>query len=198
MSLAIFILPEESFANEIILWKERVESKLPKQPYTVHPPHMTFLNLEVRNEDDGIAAISSLSDSINPFEIIVNRTNVFWDDPSTGGHTIFFGIEKNDNLFALQKLLANALKEIKKRVALPNYLKGSEQLVKSYNKYGFPFVGDHWIPHFSVSSLRSEKTYPIIEYFLSTTKKYHFIVNQISIWRVDGDKHTQLETIDFH
>ena len=198
MSLAIFILPEESFANEIILWKERVESNLPKQPYTAHPPHMTFLNLEVRNEDEGIATISSLSDLINPFEIIVNRTNVFWDDPSTGGHTIFFGIEKNDNLFALQKLLANALKQIKKRVTLPNYLKGSEQLVKSYNKYGFPFVGDHWIPHFSVSSLRSEKTHPIIEDFLSTTQKYHFIVNQISIWRVDGDKHTKLETIDFH
>lgn len=197
MSLAIFILPKSDLKAELVRWKRRVNNELPDQPYTTHPPHMTLLNLEVSNEHDGVAAVSNLSDSINPFQIIVNGTNVFWDDASTGGHTLFFGIEKNDDLYVLQKSLANALQEVKKKVSVPNYLTGRKQFLESYNKYGFPFVGDHWIPHFSVSSLRSEKTYPIIKDFLSTTKQYHFMVNQISLWRVNGDKHTQLEIIDF-
>ena len=197
MSLAILILPKSDLKAELVRWKRRVNNELPDQPYTTHPPHMTLLNLEVSNEHDGVAAVSNLSDSINPFQIIVNGTNVFWDDASTGGHTLFFGIEKNDDLYVLQKSLANALQEVKKKVSVPNYLTGRKQFLESYNKYGFPFVGDHWIPHFSVSSLRSEKTYPIIKDFLSTTKQYHFMVNQISLWRVNGDKHTQLEIIDF-
>ena len=80
---------------------------------------------------------------------------------------------------------------------MPNYLTGSKQLLESYYKYGFPFVGNHWIPHFSISSLRSEKTHPIIEDFLSTTKQYQFTVDQLSLWRVDGDEHIQLKTVNF-
>ena len=66
-----------------------------------------------------------------------------------------------------------------------------------FEKYGFPFVGHHWIPHFSVSSLQTEKSHPIIEDFLSTTIQYHFKANQISLWRVDEDEHTLLETVYF-
>ena len=197
MSLAIFILPKSDLKAELVRWKRRVNNELPDQPYTTHPPHMTMLNLEVSNEHDGVAAVSNLSDSINPFQIIVNGTNVFWDDASTGGHTLFFGIEKNDTLFNLQKSLAEALLPLKINVPLPNNLTSSKQFLESYDKYGFPFIGDHWIPHFSVSSLQTEKTHPIIGDFLSISKQYNFTANQISVWRVDGDEHTLLETIYF-
>ena len=197
MGLAVFLLPKGDFALELVRWKEKVEKQYPKQPYTTHPSHMTLINMKVKNEDDGIAAISALSNSTNPFQITVNRKDVFWDDTPTGGHTLFFGIEKNDALYILQKLLAEALQEVKKNVPPPNYLTGNKQLLESYDKYGFPFVGDHWIPHFSVSSLRTEKKHPIIEDFLSSTKQYHFTSNQISLWRVDDDEHTLLETVHF-
>jgi 2'-5' RNA ligase len=197
MSLAVFLLPKGDFALELVRWKEKVEKQYPKQPYTAHPSHMTLINMKVKNEEDGIAAISALSNSTNPFQITVNRKDVFWDDTTTSGHTLFFGVEKNYNLYALQISLAEALQEVKKNVPPPNYLTGNKQLLESYDKYGFPFVGDHWIPHFSVSSLRANKTHPIIEDFLSTTKQYHFTANQISLWRVDDDEHTLLETVYF-
>ena len=97
----------------------------------------------------------------------------------------------------LQKSLAEVLQPVKKNVPPLDYLTNNKQLLESYNRYGFPFVGEHWIPHFSISSLRAEKTHPIIEDFLSNTKQDHFTVNQLSVWRVDGDEHTQLETVYF-
>ena len=197
MSLAVFLLPKGDFALELVRWKEKVEKQCPKQPYTTHPSHMTLINMKVKNEDDGIAAISALSNYTNPFQITVNRKDVFWDDAATGGHTLYFGIEKNDVLHALQKSLAEALQQVKENIPPPHYLTGNKQLLESYYKFGFPYVGDHWIPHFSVSSLRTEKKHPIIEDFLSTSKQYHFTANQISIWRVDDDEHTLLETIHF-
>ena len=197
MSLAIFILPKGDLRSELVRWKERVKDELPNQPYATHPPHMTLINLEVRNEEEGIATVLAFSSSIDPFQISVKRTDVFWDDVATGGHTLFFGIEKNDALFALQQLVADALLGCKKNGPVPDYSTKSKQFLKSYYRYGFPFVGDHWIPHFSVSSLRTEKTHPIITKFLSTTKQFKFITNQISLWRVNGDEHTQLETVYF-
>jgi hypothetical protein len=197
MSLAVFLLPKGDFALELVRWKERVKNELFYQPYTAHPPHMTLINMEARNEKEGIAAVSAFSGSVKPFQISVNRTDVFWDDTATEGHTLFFGIEKNDALHTLQESLAEVLLSVKVNVPLPNYLTGSKQLRESYDKYGFPFVGDHWIPHFSVSSLRTEKKHPIIEDFLSSTKQYHFTSNQISLWRVDDDEHTLLETVYF-
>ena len=197
MSFAIFILPEGGLITELVRWKERVKNELPDQPYTAHPPHLTLINMEVRNEEDGIDAVIPFSGSLDPFQISVNRTDVFWSDNVTGGHTIFFGIEKNESLYALQQSLADALLKVKKNSLLTNYNTDNKQLFESYNKYGFPFVGDHWIPHFSVSSLMTEKTYPIIEDFLSTTIDYHFTVKQLSLWEVDGDVHTHLQTVKF-
>ncbi|MDC0235083.1 2'-5' RNA ligase family protein [Candidatus Marinimicrobia bacterium] len=197
MSLAVFLLPKGDFALELVRWKGRVKKELLDQPYTAHPPHMTLINIKVKNEEDGVAAISALSNSTNPFQITVNRKDVFWDDTTTGGHTLFFGVENNDNLYALQISLAEALQKMKKNVPPSNYLIDNKQLLESYNKYGFPFVGEHWIPHFSISSLRTEKTHPIIEDFLSTPKQYDFTANQISLWRVDDDEHTLLETVYF-
>jgi len=197
MSLALFLLPKGDFALELVRWKERVKKELPNQPYTAHPPHMTLINMEVRNEEDGIAAVSAFTGSVDPFQISVNKTDIFWDDTATGGHTLFFGIEKNDALYSLQESLAEALQEMKKYVLPPNYLTGNKQFLDSFDKYGFPFVGDHWIPHFSVASLRTGKTNIIINDFLQNTEKYHFTADKLSLWRVNGDEHIQLKTINF-
>jgi hypothetical protein len=197
MGLAVFLLPKGDLKAELAHWKETVNNSLPDQPYTAHPPHMTLINVDVMDEEDGVAAVSAFSSAVDPFQISVNKKDVFWNDDATGGHTLFFGIEKNVALYTLQQSLADALLSVKINLPLPNYLTSNKQFLESYNKYGFPFIGEHWIPHFSVSSLRTEKTHSIIEDFLSTTEKYNFTANQLSIWRVEGDEHTLLETVYF-
>jgi len=197
MSLAVFILPMGSLVNDLVSWKERIKNELPGQPYTSHPPHMTLINTELINEKDGVIAISAIISSIKPFQISVKRKNIFWDDSFTKGHTLFFEVEYNDALFELQKSLAIALKPFKKKVSPPNYLIEDNVILESFKTYGFPFIGRHWKPHFSVASLKTEKTDPIIKDFLSKTSQYNFTVDQFSIWNVNGDEHTQLKTLSF-
>ena len=112
MSLAVFLLPKGDFASELAKCKEKVENQYPNQPYTSHPPHLTIINIDVNNEDKGVAAILEVARFIHPIQIRINRKNVFWNDGATGGHTLFFGIEKNDNLHSLQILVADALQKL--------------------------------------------------------------------------------------
>ena len=57
----------------------------------------------------------------------------------------------------LQILIADALAPIKKNNNLSNDFKNDSLLYRSNKNYGFPYVGDHWIPHFTVASLTSNK-----------------------------------------
>ena len=76
MRLAIFLLPEGDLRDELARWKERVKNEFPdQQSYTSHPPHMTLINVDVRDEEEGVAAVSTFSGSVNPFQITVNRTD---------------------------------------------------------------------------------------------------------------------------
>jgi 2'-5' RNA ligase len=195
MSLAIFILPIDPLKTELEGWKERVNKELPNQPYALHPPHMTLINIEVLNENEAIGVISSISKNINPFQISVISKNLFWNDTATGGHTMFYCVERNEALFNLQQSLAKSLQEMKKTIQPPKNLTKDKNYLKSFEKYGFPFVGNHWVPHFSVASLQTKKTDIIINDFLQNNKRYDFMVNKFSIWRIDGDQHTKLKTL---
>ena len=50
--------------------------------------------------------------------------------------------------------------------------------------FGFPFVGEHWIPHFTISSLKVAKNHKIIRDFLLDQIDISFTVNTVSIWNI--------------
>ena len=58
------------------------------------------INMEVENEKDGVAIVSAFADFNDSIQILINRKDVFWNDTSTGGHTLFFGIEKLNFFYA--------------------------------------------------------------------------------------------------
>ena len=107
MSLAVFLIPSGSFNDEIIHWKRKINKFFSNSPYNNHPPHSTIINLEIVNENEAINTIKRISTGLKSFEITIDHTNVFWNDGATGGHTLYFGINKNDRLFSLQQLLAD-------------------------------------------------------------------------------------------
>lgn len=195
MSLAVFIQPEGSLLHDIKYWKAKINYEIPNQPYTIHPPHLTMINARFNNEKKVIEYLSSLSLDQKRFQILIKNTNVFWNDSATSGHTIFFAVKKNKNLTKLQNHIAQKLKKEKKSIEPPYYVRKDNNLSKSFKKFGFPFIGDHWIPHFSVASIKSDANHPLIKEFLSIKKKYTFNVNQISLWRIDGDNHKLLKRI---
>ena len=69
-----------------------------------------------------------------------------------------------------------------------------EPFKESIEKYHFPFVGDHWIPHFTISSLAIDKEHPLIVDLLNSKNSFPVVVGKISVWKIDGQEHKKLLT----
>tara|TARA_Y100000590_G_C15475570_1_gene921951 strand:- start:159 stop:752 length:594 start_codon:yes stop_codon:yes gene_type:complete len=195
MSLAIFLLPNKSLEKEIVQWKNLVKKAYPSSPYCDHPPHSTIINVDIKNK---VNAINDLKNSIRgfkQFEITIDRNNVFWNDTMTGGHTLYFGIKKNEFLFSLQKAIANCIKKYKIDTRIEAY-NHNDKIRRSFKKYGFPYVGTHWLPHFSIASMITSEDNELIKKFLDENYKIKFMINKVSIWNVNGEKHTKIETVN--
>ena len=195
MSFAVFLQPLGALELEIENWKNKVEKVYPNQPFTCHPPHLTLINLEVINEIASIETIIKQIENIKPFKIQINSTAVFWNDELTGGHTLHFEVNKNSELYRLQKKVAYALYPGKKIINPPDYILKNNDLLNSFNKFGFPFIGHHWIPHFSISSIKKGKNDSLIREFLATEIDFSLIIDKVGLWRVQDDFHEKLNNI---
>tara|TARA_Y100001980_G_C14550444_1_gene332969 strand:+ start:722 stop:1321 length:600 start_codon:yes stop_codon:yes gene_type:complete len=189
MGLGVFILPDEKLNAKIIQWKNLVVRELNDQPYTNHPPHLTIIYSEIEDKEATINEIKEYLCSLKSFYLTVNKNNVFWDDLSTSGHTITYNIKKNVYLNNIQLKLSLIFSKYKKHIIIPKSFRSHKHLYDSYVNYGFPFVGRHWIPHFTISSLRVEKNNMIIKKFLLDKLDISIKVNKISVWDINGSQH---------
>tara|TARA_Y100001970_G_scaffold281852_1_gene393499 strand:- start:37022 stop:37615 length:594 start_codon:yes stop_codon:yes gene_type:complete len=192
MKLGVFLLPNGELNSQIIKWKRIIAEKIPDQPYTLHPPHLTLISLDIDNYDSVIRDVLRLSKYFSPFELNINKTDVFWNDSFTNGHTLFYGLKKNVNLYKLQKHVANILINYKKDNN-KNIKMDSKVFEKSYKKYGSPFIGEHWIPHFSISSIQGSEKHSVIDRFLSTDVELSCMIDKITTWEINSDNHKQLD-----
>ena len=117
--------------------------------------------------------ISSIDLNVTPFKIEVTTKDVFWNDIVTGGHTLYFNVCQNKNLLKIQNNIAQSLQPLRKKVPNPYDPIDNKIFYESFEKYGFPYTGLNWKPHFTVASIRTNKTNPIITEFLSINSKYN-------------------------
>ena len=75
----------------------------------------------------------------------------------------------------------------------PKSVKFAPLLKNSFDRYGFPFIGNHWIPHMTIASLNTCQNDPLIEEFLEQSLEFELDVTEISCWRVENDQHNCLE-----
>ena len=189
MSLGIFIDAVGELKKDLEGWKVKIDSTKIDHHYTSHPSHLTLINVDVENEDEAADYVSNQFKIFDKFRINIKQKDIFWDDSLTDGHTLYYKVEKNDHLFNLQKRIAKILIPIKIDSKVPNRILQNKILCKSYLKYGSPFIGDHWIPHFTVSSLKTNKENPIITEFLKKKINYNIAIENLSLWKINGDYH---------
>ena len=182
-------MPDGKLNAKIIQWKNIVEKELNNQPYTNHPSHLTIIHSEIEDKEATINEIKEYLCSLKSFYLTVNKNNVFWDDLSTSGHTLTYNIKKNIYLNNIQLKLSLIFSKYKKHIVIPESFRSHKDLYDSYVNYGFPFVGRHWIPHFTISSLRVEKNNIIIKKFLLDKLDISIKVNKISVWNINGSQH---------
>ena len=151
MGFAVFIEPEGVLRTNILRWKEMVEAKYPNQSYCSHPPHSTLIHVNVKQEEMAILAVGEILKNFSAFKNRIVETDVFWNDSAAGGgHTLYWKIASKQILFDLQKQVAESLHPFICSNPEPEFIKNSILLKNSFHRYGFPFIGSHWIPHLSI------------------------------------------------
>ena len=89
----------------------------------------------------------------------------------------------------LQILVAESLSSLVHPNRAPSFVEKDPLLKKSFEKYGFPFAGLHWIPHLSIASLKTARNHPLISEFQSWEPEFEIKVDEMSCWRVGNDEH---------
>lgn len=197
---AVFIEPTGPLRQAIVSLKEKVERQLPGQAYGFHPPHCTLLVGQYESPDEWRKDLTIAISKTTPFEIQTDGFQIFYDDVlAGGGHTFTFKAKPTAELFALQKKAADVLKEWRttnstgKRVALMD----REPFRSSQVQFGFPFVGQHWIPHFSIASLKVVKDSPLLGELSSGGAQFSFLLDRVSVWEIEGDHHAKMFELPF-
>ena len=195
MGLGVFIEPKGKLRSKILNWKKKIAEEFKEQPYTNHPPHLTIIHSDVKRKKAVISKIKEGLFNTQPLNLTIKKNNVFWNDSLTGGHTLYLNIEKNKHLQNIQIKLSSIFSLYKKQNKVPDCFQTNKQLLNSYLNFGFPFVGDHWIPHFTISSLKVDENHKIIKEFLSDEIDVSFAIDKISLWDVNGNKHKIIEEV---
>jgi 2'-5' RNA ligase len=194
MGIAIFIEPQGELKTNLLMWKAKVEENLPGQFYCSHPPHSTLIHVNVKHE---AMAIEIIGKSLQYFSAFINKvieTGIFWEDSATGGgHTLFWKIHPNQLLFDLQTQVAEALSPLLANNTAPEFVKNDPVLKESFDRYGYPFIGVHWIPHMTIASLQAPRNHPLIEEFQNLAGNYEMAVTEVSCWQVKTDQHICLK-----
>jgi hypothetical protein len=200
MQQAIFIEPDGELRQFLIDWKQVVTDAKGNQPYVSHPPHATLLVSRITRQSAWRAAIEQTLHAMPPLELRILRPFAFFDDPGTGGgQTLALEVDTTAPLMTLQKAVADASLPFVDRPGLPppTGFQEKEPFRSSFMKWGYPFVGPHWRPHFSVASLLTTREDPLIARFLAGPAAFRIRVSALSLWDIDQDTHARLGTVPF-
>lgn len=198
--IGIFIEPNYEIYKFINKWKLRIKKRKIKTKFINHPPHSTIYLANLRDHKKIFLSVKMVAQNFKNFSITLNKTGVFVNDKLTGADTIYLNIKKNKNLFLLQKELAKKLKffikgDIKKKMKVEFI---DKRLNNSQKKFGFPFVGSHWVPHFTIGSIKDYVKTSEYKEFKNLKINFQNKIDKVSIWKISGEKHFKLKEFKFH
>ncbi|HSI86269.1 MAG: 2'-5' RNA ligase family protein [Candidatus Methylacidiphilales bacterium] len=198
LPIAIFIEPRGVLLEEIVQRKTMLEKILPGMPYTSHPPHSTLIFGNYGEPDAWLARLRERLKSMACFPLHVKSWVNFENDVlAGGGNTIAYRATASKELLALQVAVAEIVAPFHsvKVGKAPHPLAGREPFATSLRLYGSPFIGAHWIPHFTIGSLKGPTASELALLLTQETPNYTFSVDCISVWKVEGEKHERLHEI---
>lgn len=195
---AVLIEPDGSLREAVRAWKARVAARWPSAVYLADPPHSTLWVGEVRDLEDAEREVRDTAARILEFSITIRGPHVFYDDAlAGGGQTCAFAAVLTGELARLQSSVADGLRRHRSPASddqLPAPMR-REPFLGSWREYGFPFVGSHWIPHFTIASLPVRRDDPFIAEWFGATASWQVPVRHLSWWRVVGGRHERLASL---
>lgn len=193
----IFWIPAAKICNKINQIKQAVIQLDAAADYVDHPVHSTIFLFNSPMQPEKVAiVIEQLLKDISAFEVVINGWKIFHDDPITHKHTITWGIELHHTFSHLQMSIAESiLSNPLIPIDYPVLWKGAYEL--SYKKWGFPFVGPHWIPHITIASVESHKIVAGIQEEFQVNPQTA-ICSEIALFLINGHTHTKITSHHLH
>jgi broad specificity phosphatase PhoE len=186
-----FWIPNEELNQYIESWKNRFRKIEPDAFFLNHPVHSTIFLFNAYEQDQ-----SQIISRINNVKIdfVVDSWKIFYNDLVTGGDTLSVGLIPNSSAFQFQKDLSESLLDfIKTPIFYNNVWEGKYK--ESYDRYGFPFVGSHWIPHLTIASVKKEGK-KLIDEIKTTAINLNLKKSggSLALFKILGDSHQLIQT----
>lgn len=195
-STALFIEPRGTLLDAILERKAWLERTMPGQLYCAHPPHCTVLFGNYQPPDQWLDALSRQIGSIPAFELETDAWQQFPRDAlAGGGHTIAYRVRLTPLLAHLQQVVAGCLAPFVTTDADAHPLSHAEPFASSLREFGSPFVGAHWIPHFTIGSPMVAPDDPLLTSLMAGPVRHRFIIRDLSVWLVAGERHERLHEL---
>lgn len=151
--------PESSLRDLILEQKEKIEQVFGKQTYLNHPPHMTLFIFTTDNIEGVKKALPSLSSTLSSPVLQVRGFHFFYDDVYTKKDTLAYAFDPTTTtlLRTVQKQVVTLLMQYNTKQfttpSAPEFSSMGPSEKENIRRYAYPFVGDVWLPHFTLASL---------------------------------------------
>lgn len=184
----VALRPHEPLDALIRGYKRRLLAAAGPQMYATDPPHTTLLvaNFPRERAAELLRAARDLAAATPAPEATIAGWHVFESDPLTGLHTLVcrycnetcqrLRIVQRDVLAAVAPLRDVAATQAAIAPRLP-LLSAEEQRCAA--QFGFPYVGDGWIPHLTIASVRPSQ-WPHVEQVFNLSQKRSGQVENLS------------------
>lgn len=196
MKIGIFLEPKSSIKRSITYWKNRFKKEYKNLTYLNHPTHLTVFTLDVnayflKDIQTGKTNLNLIKNK--KLNLKISRSDCFYKDPITNKNTLHFKVIKNKTLKDFQIRMNNYLKNYR-IYKNKTYDFKNLKLNNNMKKYGYPFIGNDWIPHFTICSISKKQLNDnLSKKFLKTNLSSKIIISKYSLWLIENEKHTKLK-----
>lgn len=189
MILGFFLRPKPDVEEYLIQEKSNLLNQFPDSLYTNHPVHSTVFLLNINSED--------LDKILNHWkrktiEVEYDGFKAFQNDPLTKANTVYLKICPNEELFRLQENIVKCFSKFSSEPIRYEGVKWEGDYMQSYKNYGYPFVGNHWLPHFTLGSINGDVTHILKRLNFNRKLKNIYGVLELSLYKIAGDSHTRV------
>ena len=196
IKLGVFYSLDDSLKKDIESFKLYFSSKCKTSRYLNHLPHSTIyvFNRELNKIDDVLLKFDDFQKSFHQFYTNIYKWKVFTKDIITGLNTLCLEIELSRELKALQMEVVERLSEYHLKNENSN-LEGDFKMLN--DKYGYPFIGNQWIPHITIGSMdiNPEKLLGYSRKLLDLPKE--ITINNLGLYEIEEDSHKLIKKIKF-
>ena len=154
--------PDPIFTRRLVETKTIVRDRVGSQLYLDHPPHLTLYLSSFPCLEDVRRELASLAEEIATPRVEVVGWHVFSADPLTGGVTLVCRMDDEGVklLRTIQKRIVERLSPLRHPATARDRFAANRAALSdaewaSVEKWGFPYVGGGWIPHFTVASVKA-------------------------------------------